>query len=354
MRVLFLTKYGAAGPSSRYRVFQYLPMLEAAGVRCDVSPLLGKRWLAAGWEGRRRFPPVASLLRRLGGLLTARRYDLIVVQKDLAPWMPPLFEMLLERSGVPIVYDIDDAVWLRYDGAPFSFLRGKIPRLVAASDAVLAGNAYLREYARERGGEAILFPTVVDVDRYRPAGPAGDRPIVGWIGSPATVCFLEMIAGALRAAASAGPFRLLVIGAPGFSLPGLDVEAVPWSEDAEARELARCSAGIMPLPDTPWAQGKCGLKLLQYLAAGLPVVSSPTGGATDILTDGVDGIIARDGGGWRSGLQRILGDPAVAAGLGRAGRQTVERRFSLAVWAPRMREVLEAVAAGRGVRSLSW
>ena len=168
------------------------------------------------------------------------------------------------------------------------------------------------------------------------------------------VPFLEEIAEALRAASSASPFRLLVIGAPGFGLPGLDVEAVSWSEESEAKELARCSAGIMPLPDTPWARGKCGLKLLQYLAAGLPVVSSPRGGATGILTDGVDGIIARNGAEWRRGLERVLGDPTVAAGLGREGRRTVERRFSLAVWAPRMREILEAVAAGRGVRSLSW
>ncbi|MBN1885189.1 MAG: glycosyltransferase family 4 protein [Candidatus Krumholzibacteriota bacterium] len=358
MRVLFLTKYTAAGPSSRYRVYQYIPHLERAGVVCETAPLFDDRWLAALYGERRRPAAAGALLRRLGAVAGARRRDVVFVQKELAPWMPPLLEWALRRSGARVVYDIDDAIWLPYASSRRRIVRAllgdKIRRAIAGSCAVLAGNAFLAEYARAHNPETILVPTVVDVDRYRPAAPTEATPLVGWIGSPETAPFLDGVVDALRAAAAIRPFRLLVIGAPGFAAPGLDVEAVSWSEEREAAELARCSVGIMPLPDTPWARGKCGLKLLQYLAAGLPVVSSPHGGAADILEDGVDGLIARDGRGWTEGLVQILGDADLARRIGRAGRQTVETRFSLGVWAPRMLAVLETVAAGGRVSGLSW
>jgi hypothetical protein len=179
-------------------------------------------------------------------------------------------------------------------------------------------------------------------------------PVVGWIGSPESVVYLNARAELLWRAAARVPFELRVIGVPGAVIPGLAVRGIPWSEETEARELARCDIGIMPLPETEWAKGKCGLKLLQYMASGLPVVSSPDGGAETIVQHGVNGFVARSDEDWCSSLIALLENPGLRARMGSAGRAHVEARFSLERWAPRMADVLRRCIRGECVESPGW
>jgi glycosyltransferase involved in cell wall biosynthesis len=132
-------------------------------------------------------------------------------------------------------------------------------------------------------------------------------------------------------------------------MPGVQSEAVPWSEENEVEELRACDIGIMPLDDTTWSKGKCGLKLLQYMATGLPVVTSPHGGAMDIVTHGVHGFVARTDDEWVEYLSKLLRDSTLRARLGRNGRKRVEEDFSLEKWAPRLAGIIRSAAAGESV-----
>jgi glycosyltransferase involved in cell wall biosynthesis len=361
VRVLFLTKYPRVGPSSRYRVFQYIPYLEREGFECAVQCFHAPAYLEA-FYGTRRVSPLyhaARVLRRIARLAAASRYDVVFIQKELFPLTPPLFEFAMHRAGVRFVSDIDDAVHLRYAGSPNPLVRGalggKVPAVLRWSAAVLAGNEYLREYASRHNPATVLVPTVIDVDRYAAppldAAPraARTRPVVVWIGSPETACYLAERGALFRRLSAIVPFTLRIIGAPDFTMPGVAVEAVPWREEREVEELRRCDIGVMPLPETPWTKGKCGLKLLQYMAAGLPVVTSPDGGARDIVTHGEQGFIARTDGEWIESLSALLSDASLRERLGSRGRRLVEERFSLRRWAPLLASILRRVAAGEAV-----
>lgn len=358
LHVLFLTKYPPRGPSSRYRVFQYIPHLEREGFTCTVQTLHTGAYLESRYGGGVSSPRyyAGRLLERLRTVAAVDRGTIVFVQKELLPFVPPLPEHLLARSGVKLVCDIDDAIYLRYTGSRNPFVRlilsSKVPAVLRRCAAVCAGNEFLASYAARYNAETTLVPTVVDVNRYavRPSGGDGGAvPVIGWIGSPGTVRYLAERGAVLSRLAASVPYTLRVIGAPNFTVPGLDVEALPWSAANEAAAIGGCDIGIMPLPDTDWARGKCGLKCLQYMACGLPVVSSPWGSAPSIVTHGVHGFLARSDEEWTGHLTELLRDAALRERLGHAGRRRVEDAFSLDRWAPRMAEILRRVAAGARV-----
>jgi glycosyltransferase involved in cell wall biosynthesis len=361
LHVLFLTKYPPRGASSRYRVYQYIPYLEDAGFACTVQSLHTGAYLESRYRGRGRSPAyyAARMLGRLRSIAAVDRRTIVFIQKELLPFAPPIPEYLLHRSGARLVCDVDDAIHLRYAESRNTLVRLALSRKVASvfrlSAAVLAGNEFLRDYAVRFNEETVLFPTVIDTSRYplRRTGLAGTAsggpPVVGWIGSPATVPYLAERGAALSRLASTVPFTLRVIGAPGFTIAGVEVEAVPWSEEREAAEIGRCDIGIMPLPDSSWARGKCGLKCLQYMACGLPVVSSPWGSARSIVAHGVHGFLARTEDEWIAHLATLLRNADLRRQFGRAGRRRVEEAFSIGRWAPRMAEILGRVAAGESI-----
>ena len=353
--LLILTKYDRSGPSSRYRILQFVPYLESHGFRCAVQSLHAPDYLETIYSGRTRSPLyyLGRLLARAQAVARASHYSAVFVQKEIAPYLPPWFELMLSAMRAKVVYDIDDAIYLPYSGSKHPAVRcllgSKIPTALRRSTAVLAGNPYLLEYASRYNRQAVYFPTVVDPARYAASWHDGSIPVVGWIGSPGTVRFLEERADVLRGVARASPFELRVIGVPALAIPGLDVKSVPWSEETEARELSRCDIGIMPLPGDDWARGKCGLKLLQYMACGLAVVSSPAGGAGGIVKHGVNGYIARSDEEWRLFLAALVDNPELRRLMGREGRRHVEDHFSLEAWAPRMAEILMKCIRGERV-----
>jgi len=361
--VLILTKYGRSGPSSRYRILQYIPYLESRGLRCTVQSLHADDYLEDVYAGRRKSNAyyAGRLLARAAAVARATHYSVVFVQKELAPYCPPFLEALLSMMRSKVVYDIDDAIFLPYLSSKSrllgSALRNKIPSALRRSTVVVAGNSFLKDYAARFNPRTVLVPTVVDPAKYAEparARSARETPVIGWIGSPDTVRFLEERAEALRSVARGCRFELRVIGVSSFAIPGIGVTCVPWSEETEARELARFDVGIMPLPSNDWARGKCGLKLLQYMAAGLPVVSSPEGAADRIVSHGMSGYIARGDEEWRLHLSALLDNPDLRGLMGREGRRRVEEHFSLGLWAPRMAEILEKCIRGEHVGDESW
>lgn len=355
IKALFLTKYSREGASTRYRFLQYFPYLEASGIECHASPLTDADYLKDRYEtGRGKASGIAaSAFRRLGAAMAAFRYDVVVVEYEIMPYFPSVFEKLLAASGVPFIVNYDDAIFYRYSLHPNPVVRAllgkKIDAVMKAADLVVAGNDYLAEHARMAGARRIeIVPTVVDISRYpgRPAGGNGAFTI-GWIGSPSTKKYLSEIAPALAGVCAQGRARLRLIGSGAVSMPGVPVEERAWSEATEVADLESCDAGIMPLHDGPWEQGKCGLKLIQYMACGLPVVVTPIGINRRLVQPGVNGFYAEDTEAWAAALRTLRDDASLCAKMGAAGRKVVEGSYSLQVTAPRLAGLIREVAAKR-------
>ena len=258
--------------------------------------------------------------------------------------------------GVPLIFDDDDglsSVKLRSSNGYLSYLKfpGKTRTICRLAAHVMAGNEYLADYARAVNERVTVIPTTVDTEKYTVEPKAdSDPPIIGWTGSYSTVQHLRTLAGALRRLSERERFRLRVIGAEGVSLDGLEgveVEVLPWRSETEVADLRPLDVGIMPLPEDRWSRGKCGMKALQYMGLAIPTVCSPVGVNSDIIRDGENGFLAATEDEWVEKLARLLRSPELRARLGRAGRETIEARYSAAVQAPRVLQIIESVVRPR-------
>jgi glycosyltransferase involved in cell wall biosynthesis len=351
MRVLALTRYGRLGASSRLRTYQYVDALRQSGLVFDISPLFDDDYVASLYQRRGRVGSVLwSFARRISKLVSATDFDAIWVEKEVLPWVPSLLDLALLPKRLPLVVDYDDAIFHRYDlhRSPVvrALLGRKIDRVMARADLVVAGNDYLRARAEAAGALRVeVVPTVVDLDRYpmsepRPAG----RPIIGWIGTPSTAHYLEMLTPVLQSLAGAFEFDAVAIGARPDQLSGSAFVAKPWSEATEASDMSAFDIGIMPLADTPWELGKCGYKLIQYMALGRPTVASAVGANKQIVSNGESGFLVDSQSGWLVALERLLGDRNLRVSFGRAGRAIVEQRYELKSQTVRLTNLLLGLA----------
>ena len=354
MNVLLLTRYGRMGASSRLRTFQYVPWLEAAGMSCTVQALFSDEMLRAKYQaGSYRLAAVLSAYAaRLKMLLERHEFDLVWIEKEALPWLPAWIERLLLR-GTAYVLDYDDAIFHNYDihrSALVRHLLGRrIDRLMKSARLVIGGNEYLACRAREAGAAWVeTMPTVVDLERYTVPDPASRvGPRIVWVGSPSTVRYLEDLRRPLAELASRCAYTLRVIGG-NVDLPGVNVECVPWTEATEVKAIAECDIGLMPLADSPWEKGKCGYKLIQYMACGLPVVASPTGVNSTLVQEGENGYLAASPDEWVSALWRMINDAAIRRTMGAAGRRRVESEHCLQRTAPLLCDMLFGAAGYRG------
>lgn len=357
MNVVMLSRYDHLGASSRLRMFQYAKSFKANGFEARQCAFFDNDYLARLYAGRRAGASAGSAyLRRFGQLRGIRNADLLWIEKEALPWVPWSVERGLLPRGIPTVTDYDDAVFHNYDLHPSPIVRRllgrKIDRVMAASTLVMAGNAYLADRARAAGARRVeIVPTVVDIDVYsakpQSRGDVGLR--IGWIGTPST--WTEYMAPMMPlladvAASHAARIRVVGPGKAAASHPLLD--NLPWSEECEVAQIQSMDIGIMPLSDSPWARGKCGYKLIQYMACGLPVVASPVGVNAEIVEHGVNGFLAATDAEWRSALSALLLNSDLRHRMGAAGRKRVEERYSLQVWGQRVVSLLrEAAGAGR-------
>lgn len=255
---------------------------------------------------------------------------------------------------VPFVLDYDDAVFHQYDQHTCRWVRGSLGlkhvKLMRQASLVVAGNDYLAEYGRAAGARAVaVLPTVVDLTRYpvrEISRTAGLLPNVGWIGQRATAAFLQPLKSVFQqlAAEKMAQFSAVGIDAAAFDLP---MSSEAWSESTEVASIENFDIGIMPLFDEPFERGKCGYKLIQYMACSLPVVASPVGVNASIVEHGVNGFLANTSEEWALALRTLAADPVLRHRMGQAGRAKVERAYCLQVAAPRLVELLRAAAHSR-------
>jgi glycosyltransferase involved in cell wall biosynthesis len=333
MRVLAYPRYGPIGASSRYRLLQYVPLFECAGHAVDVGPLLDDAYLRELYaSGRRPVGTVVSgYLRRLMQVASPRRFDAVIYEQEAFPYLPIWFEKLARRRASRLFLDYDDAAYVRYERFPV--LRDKIARLMFEADGVVVGNPYLASYARQFSKRVEIIPTVVDLARYpvRQKVATDDVVRVAWIGTPVTARLLEPFLPVFERVQREHPEVLFrFVGAGDRIVAGrVRCEAPRWHEENEVELLAECDLGIMPLPDNEFARGKCGLKLIQYMACWMPVVASPVGVNREIVTQGHGGFLASSPAEWEEALRCLIADPELRMRMGRAARERVETEYTL-------------------------
>jgi glycosyltransferase involved in cell wall biosynthesis len=344
MRILLLSRYGSLGASSRVRYLQYLPYFHSQGAEVTVVPLFSDDYLRALYEGgSRRGEVLRGYFRRLRALLGASRFDVVIVEKELFPFLPAVAERLLRFLGVRYVVDYDDALFHRYDRHASALVRGllgrKIDTVMRHAAIVVAGNQYLAERARQAGAPRVeVIPTVVDTQRYQPlAREVNETPVVGWIGTPKSSRYLKTLIPVFEALQEKMPVRFVAVGARPEDFEGTPVEVWRWSEETEVASIQQFDIGIMPLEDSPWERGKCGYKLIQYMACGLPVVASPVGVNMKIVAPGENGLLADTPDEWERELWDLLHvDKLARQSMGAAGRKLVEEKYSVEAQAPRL------------------
>lgn len=335
-KILFLPKYPRKGASSRLRTYQFLPLWEASGVEVTVAPFFTPAYLETIYSNIR--PGYRHVLacywHRLKVLLSAGRYQVVCVEKELFPYFPAFPEWLLSRFKGYWV-DYDDAVFHNYDRAKYTMVSRlmphKIDRVMQWAAVVTAGNDYLMQRAQAAGAKKILhFPTVIDPLRYQKKVHADkDTVTIGWIGSPSTLKYLMDLLPVLEILHKEFDVELLLINgktAPAYSGK---VRTIPWSEAEEAAALLQMDIGIMPLPDNPWERGKCAYKLIQYMACGLPVVASPVGMNKDVVVQGINGFLAQTETEWIEALGQLIADWSLRKAFGEKGHQLVLEKYTL-------------------------
>jgi glycosyltransferase involved in cell wall biosynthesis len=336
-KIIFLTRYTRLGASSRLRTFQYIPFLKGLGWEVTISPLFNDLYLNQLYKGKGTsyFNILTCYLKRFFVVFILYKYDRVVIEKEIFPFLPAWTEYILHRTGQKFVVDYDDAVFHNYDLHPSYLVRlllnSKIGKVMEYSHKVLAGNAYLAEWARKAGAQSvILLPTVLDESKYFSVGHNHKRGFIkiGWIGSPTTLKYLKGLLPVLNKLNNRQSFELIIIGGESIGFKGKET-LVSWSEEGEVKEIQQLDIGIMPLTDSPWEEGKCGYKLIQYMACGLPVVGSAVGVNIELISPGENGFLASNPNEWEKHLEILMLDRDLRYKMGCKGLIRVKNHYSI-------------------------
>jgi glycosyltransferase involved in cell wall biosynthesis len=326
-------------PSQRFRLEQWAPLLARDhGIRVRFEPFasaeLGALLARPGRVAQKAAGMAKATAARLPAVLRERRYDAVVVHRAVCLAGPALLERVLAAGGTPLLFDFDDAIWLRHtSGANALFDRlkfpGKTATLCRLADRVVVGSEYLAGWARRHSARVDVVPTSIDPAAYEVRDRApGERVVVGWTGSATSLTHLEAFAPLLRRLAAARPVEIRVLSTRTPVLPDVPVVFRPWTPANEVEEIRTFDIGIKPMPDDEWARGKCPMKELQYLALRVPAVCSAVGGSREAVRHGDNGFLVSTGDEWMEALLRLVDDPALRARLGEAGRRTVLDRYA--------------------------
>ncbi len=300
-----------------YRILQYFPFLEKAG--CAPRVMTTK----------------ASLPALIKEVMAS---DVVCVQRLL---LNPYKLLLLRRFAKKIVYDFDDAVM--YGTKNESFTRKmRFKMTVVRADAVFCGNHFLLDEARKYRNENLYYvPTVVDTDTYPLKTDEDQRPfVVGWMGSSSTLRYVYDIKDIFTAFGGSSDIAFKFVADEAPDLDGDNITFEKWEKDSEKRSLLSFSMGIMPVRDDIWSRGKCGLKLIQYMASGLPSLTHPVGVAVEMIEDGVNGFLRHDLDGWQDAIGCLAGDASLRSRMGKVARARAEKEYSLKVWGPKVAGVM--------------
>jgi L-malate glycosyltransferase len=355
VKILFIEPYPTEGPSSRYRVEQYVPYLKDKGADCAIRPFVSsgfyKILYKKGFYLKKAFFFLRSCLGRMSDFIAAFKYDVIFIHLEAFPLGPPVLEWIWAKAGKKIIYDLDDAIYMGVTSPANRFLKclkfpGKVKTILRLSKHVITCNEYLADYAAKYNKNITVIHTSVDTEKFKPEIKEGDRTVtIGWIGSHTTTKYLEGLRDVFRRLSLKHQFKLKIIGAAGreMRIAGIEVINKDWNLEDEIEEFRSLDIGVYPLPDNEWTSGKTGFKTIQYMSVGIPSVVSDAKPNRVMVEDGINGFLVRTDDEWVARLSGLIEDPALRKKIGGAGRRTVVARYSLEVNAPKTFEIIRKV-----------
>ncbi len=361
MKALFFLLDGETNASSRHRVLQYFPTLRQAGIRPFASRPVPEPMYQRLVEGRSAAPGAKAafyatfLAKRALDVRAADRFNVVVIQRDLFPFGPPWLERMLAHRNPNLVYDTDDATYLRpgfTPRTPFQRLRrfDKVIEVVHRARWVSVATEPIATWARQHNRNVCVVPMAVDLseyDRVARHGRTDGRLVLGWAGTAGGLGYLRALGPVLRDVANRNDVVVRVIsgGYRNVVLPGVPLEVQPWRAATALADMAEFDIGLVPLADTPFEQAKFPFKLLQYLALGVPSVSSRLGTAAAVVSDGENGRLASTAAEWLDALESLIADRTLRQRLGAAGRETVAARYTVERVAPLLIDGLHRAVA---------
>jgi glycosyltransferase involved in cell wall biosynthesis len=348
-KLLFITPNPIESASERYRTYQFLPYLEHAGFACTVRPFATEQ-LYKAIQAERIGPKLLltpyCCLRRMLDLVVIPGYDVTVIQRGAFPFLWPALERMFIRRHAKVIFDFDDAIHIGHRNTaeatyPWIYKLKYGPGIngtLRHYSHIIAGNKTLAEHALQFNSQVSIVPTVVDLEKYAYQAPRTSNEVltIGWIGSRSTSQYLLEIEPALRRLSKAhlDRIRFRIYGHPSRRLQLPNFESLPFSLASEIDDLRTIDIGIMPIPDNDWTRGKCGFKAIQYMALGIPTVTSPVGMATELIQHQVNGFWARTEEEWFEALNRLVLDQQLRTRFAEEGRKRVEAHYGLQTWGP--------------------
>ncbi len=313
--------------------------IKKSGFEVEFSFIISEKDDPVFYSKGNYFPKLLILLKsffiRYKDYRRLNNFDLVFIYRDA--WMlgSVLFEKLFAKKKRKIILDFDDAIWLNdtsQGNTNLAWLKNpsKTKKIIALSDMVFTGNAYLAKYAKQFNKNVKIVPTTIDTDYYLPKKQEKDQICIGWTGSSTTLKHLELAFGFLEKLKEKYGDRIyfkLIADIP-LKNSRLEFQFCKWSKEREVEDLNEIDIGIMPLPDDEWAKGKCGFKGLQYMALEIPAIMSPVGVNNEIIKDGENGFLATGDEEWVEKISRLIDSEALRNSIGKKGRQTVIERYS--------------------------
>ncbi|MDA3778777.1 MAG: glycosyltransferase family 4 protein [Bacteroidales bacterium] len=362
IKILGLSLFGRQGASSRYRLYQYLPLLEEKGISCKVYPLITDNVYKVLLDQKKvnkflkpflkLFYVVSALIKRFFHILKASSYDVVFIQKDV---LPNFYLYMLRLLNKKIIFDLDDALYEEHSTIKpsifslnnlfFKLRKNNLIKMLKYAKSVTVTTPYLAEYVKNFNQNVHIITGPIDSSLYTPSKKDhGNKIVIGWIGSPVTTKYVEDISEVfIKLQKKYSNIEFHLIGAKKFDLENVNIKFLDWSEETETELLSDFDIGIMPLTDDKWSKGKGGLKILQYFAMSIPVVCSPIGINNQLIMQGKNGFGAKSTEDWIVSLETLINNEDLRKEMGMNGRKQLEENYDLKNASDHLAEIIKNI-----------
>lgn len=356
MNILVLTpNLTGFSPGQRSSIELWEGVLNKAGIRLHFVPFETERLHAVLYQQGHYAIKVAEMFRaclaRLGVLKKLDAYDAVFIYREAALLGPALLEKAIAKRGKPVIYQLDDPLYIPYRSPANGYLSyfkffSKIADIIRLSKVVIVNSSHIRDYASQFNQNIWQIPSLVDTDKYvyRSDLQKCDRVCIGWSGSPTTTGNLKIVASALKELQQRVEHDVYLIGGTDFDLPGVEYKAQTWNAQTEVNDLRRIHVGMVPLPNNEWNKRKFIMKSAQYMALGIPPVATPLASNPEVIEHGVTGFLAGTEKDWIEYLSLLVSDHQLRTKMSENAAQVAEARYSLRANSGKIVEAFRAAA----------
>jgi glycosyltransferase involved in cell wall biosynthesis len=337
--IIIFTRYNTQSASVRYRFIQYFNDMKINNINFELSYLFDDNFFKKKiLLNKLNFIKIFyQYLKRLLKIIFIDKDKIVLIHLELFPYLPSFGEKILSLKKNLIILDLDDAIFHQYDKIKNPilsiFLKNKFNKIFKLPFLqIFSGNIYNIKEIKKINPEikSYIFPTVVDVNYYKKKSQVRknkDFTIV-WIGSPSTSNYLKTIIKPLKVLCNNYDIKLRLIGCGYLELKDIQFESYMWNEKTEIQLISECHVGIMPLKNDDWSKGKCGFKLIQYMACSIPGVASPIGVNNEIIDNKINGFLANSDDEWINYIIKLKNDKKLYKKISEKAFEKVYNKYS--------------------------